>query len=214
VEGFARAARLAVEVAGFDGIEIHGANGYLLDQFLTDYSNRRDDGWVGDIAGRARLSREVSRAVREAVGAQVPVGLRLSQSKVNDFGHRWAGGEADALKLFSTLATGDLDYLHLTAYEAWRPAFGNEGPSLTSVARRCLPSMSLIANGGLHEPERALQSLGDGADLVALGRGALANPDWPRRLRQGQALKRFDPTLLAPQAGIKASELESPDVAT
>lgn len=210
VDGFAQAARLAVEVAGFDAVEIHGANGYLLDQFLTDYSNQREDGWGGDIVGRARLSLEVSRAVRQSVGSEVPVGLRLSQSKVNDFEHRWAGAEADALRLFGALAQADLDYLHLTAYEAWRPAFGSEGPSLTSLARRSLPTMSLIANGGLHEPERALQSLGDGADLVALARGALANPDWPQRLRRGLALKTFDPALLSPQAGIKASELDQP----
>jgi 2,4-dienoyl-CoA reductase-like NADH-dependent reductase (Old Yellow Enzyme family) len=88
IGGFSRASILALEVAGFDGIEIHGANGYLLDQFLTDYTNQRQDRWGGSILNRMRLIVEVIRAIRERAGSTVPLGVRISQGKVNDSGYK------------------------------------------------------------------------------------------------------------------------------
>ena len=205
ISSFAQAAKRAVEVAGFDGIEIHGANGYLLDQFFTDYTNTRDDRWGGDIRQRLSLSLEVYKAVRSAVGANVPVGIRISQGKVNDFEHKWKEGEAGAEIVFGTLAEADIDFIHVTEHEAWQPAFG-EGPSLVALARRYAPTVTVIANGKLHDPERAAQALEDGADLIAIGRGALANPDWPQKVENAQVLAEFDPRLLGPIAHIKASE--------
>jgi 2,4-dienoyl-CoA reductase-like NADH-dependent reductase (Old Yellow Enzyme family) len=207
IDGFARAARLAREVAGFDGVEIHGANGYLLDQFLTDYSNHRTDEWGGDLERRIRLSVEVVHAVRRAVGDEVPVGIRISQSKVNDFAHRWAEAAPGAATVFGGLAAAGVDYFHITEFEAWRPAFGDEGPSLVAHARRAAPEAIIIANGGLHDPLRAGQLLDEGADVIAVGRGALANPDWPRRVAAAQPLQPFDPSVLAPLADIKPGEL-------
>ncbi|AYN96413.1 NADH:flavin oxidoreductase [Pseudomonas sp. LTJR-52] len=205
ISSFAQAAKRAVEVAGFDGIEIHGANGYLLDQFFTDYTNMRDDRWGGDIRQRLSLSLEVYKAVRSAVGANVPVGIRISQGKVNDFEHKWKEGEAGAEIVFGTLAEAGIDFIHVTEHEAWQPAFG-EGPSLVALARRYAPTVTVIANGKLHDPERAAQALEDGADLIAIGRGALANADWPQKVENAQALAEFDPSLLGPIAHIKASE--------
>jgi 2,4-dienoyl-CoA reductase-like NADH-dependent reductase (Old Yellow Enzyme family) len=207
LDGFARAARLAIEVAGFDGVEIHGANGYLLDQFLTDYSNRRDDAWGGEIGQRVRLSAEAVRAVRKAVGERVPVGIRISQGKVNDFTHKWAEGEGGAEIVFRRLAEAKADYIHVTEFEAWRPAFGDAGPSLVHLARKHAPGVTVIANGGLHDPSRAMQAMEDGTDLVALGRGALANPAWPRQVANGCGLNAFDPALLSPLGDIKPVEL-------
>lgn len=112
IDGFAGAARLAIEVAGFDGIEIHGANGYLLDQFFTDYTNHRQDRWGGGIVARFGLSLEVLKAVRAAVGPSVPLGLRLSQGKVNDFRHKWAEGEQGAARVFEALADSPADFAH------------------------------------------------------------------------------------------------------
>lgn len=207
VEGFACAARFAIDVAGFDGVEIHGANGYLLDQFLTDYTNLRDDEWGGAINRRVRLSAEVVRAVRRVVGDAVPVGIRISQGKVNDFTHKWAEAEAGAATVVSTLASVGLDYIHITEFEAWRPAFGDDGPSLVSLARESAPGLTIMANGGLHDPHRAAQMLGIGADLIALGRGALANPAWPCQAANGSAVHSFDPALLSPLGDIKPAEL-------
>lgn len=206
IDGFARAARYAVDVAGFDGIEIHGANGYLLDQFLTSYTNLRKDQWGGSIGQRLRLILEVVRAVRREIGSASSLGVRISQGKVNDFEHKWPEREAGAAVVFSALASEGLDFVHITEFEAWKPAFDGKGPTLVELARKYAPDLKVIANGSLHEPERALAVLQSGADLVALGRGALANPDWPRRVAQGSGLRRFDQSLLKPTAEIKDFE--------
>jgi 2,4-dienoyl-CoA reductase-like NADH-dependent reductase (Old Yellow Enzyme family) len=206
IGGFSRAALLAMEVAGFDGLEIHGANGYLLDQFLTGYANTRGDAWGGTIDRRVRLTTEVVRAVRQVVGSIVPVGVRISQGKVNDFLHKWPEAEQGAATIFAALAGSRVDYIHVTEFEAWRPAFADVGPTLVQLARTHAPDVAVIANGSLHDPIRAVAAFADGADLVALGRGALSNPDWPRRLRDGQALAVFDPALLSPFGDIKPAE--------
>ena len=207
IEGFAASAARAVSVAGFDGVEIHGANGYLIDQFLTDYTNRRADRWGGDTRGRSQFLLAVFKAVRERVGASVPVGVRISQGKVNDFTHKWAGGERDAETVFGALADAGADYIHVTEFEAWRPAFEGGRDSLVSLARRYAPKAAIIANGGLHDVAKAAEILDQGADLVALGRGALANPDFPNRARAAREFRAFDASILGPIADIKEREL-------
>ncbi|WEX90655.1 NADH:flavin oxidoreductase [Sinorhizobium garamanticum] len=207
IEGFASAARLAIEAAGFDGIEIHGANGYLLDQFFTDYTNQREDRWGGDIVTRLGLSLEVLKAVRAAIGPSVPLGLRLSQGKVNDFRHKWAEREQGAARVFEALAESPADFVHVTEFEAWQPAFKGGDISLVSLARRHAPRLFLIANGSLHDLARAEQVMGAGADMIALGRGALVNPDWPRLTAERSDLRPFELPILAPISDIKDSEL-------
>ncbi|KFC75312.1 NADH:flavin oxidoreductase/NADH oxidase [Bosea sp. LC85] len=201
VAGFASAAALAGE-AGFDGVEIHGANGYLLDQFLTEGINLRQDRYGGSIAGRLQLLVEVSEAVRSAVGADHVVGLRISQAKVNDFLHKRIGGGREAEAMFGALGTLPLDYIHTTEFEAWRPAFGDDGPSLAALARTHA-RLPVLANGSLHDPQRAAAMIeGDEADFVSLGRGALTHADWPKRAREGLALEPFDKRILSPIADL------------
>lgn len=206
IEGFARSAQRAVDIAGFDGIEIHGANGYLLDQFLTDFSNRRSDAWGGDVRQRVRLILEVYGAMRKAVG-KAPVGVRISQGKVNDFFHKWAEGEAAAEVIFGSLADAGVDFIHVTEFEAWQPAFAGGRDSLVQLARRYAPGQVIISNGSLDQVQHVGEVLDAGADLIALGKGALANPDFPRRFANGAALTAFDPAILGPVADIKDSEL-------
>lgn len=205
--GFGAAAARAVGIAGFDAIELHGANGYLLDQFLTDYANIRTDRFGGGTRQRLEILLAAIGEVRARVGAAVPVGIRISQAKVNDFAHKWQGGERDAEVIFGGLAAAGLDFIHVTEFEAWQPAFAASGPSLVHLARKFAPGLAILANGGLHDASRAGDSLRDGADLVMLGRGALANPDLPNRLAAGKPLSDFDPVILGPIADIKASEL-------
>ena len=207
IHGFAEAAGRAIEVAGFDAIEIHGANGYLLDQFLTDYANERADRWGGSTENRARLILETFRAVRAKVGAKVPVGVRISQGKVNDFGHKWADAERDAEIIFGGLADAGADFIHVTEYEAWKPAFNPEGRSLMRLAKHHAPRAAIFANGGLHNIDQAVAALDDGADIITIARGALANPDLPKRLFNRGVLNAFDPTILGPIANIKEAEL-------
>jgi len=207
INGFAESAGRAIEIAGFDAVEIHGANGYLLDQFMTDYSNTRTDKWGGAAENRVRLTLETFKAVKAKVGARVPVGVRISQGKVNDFDHKWAGAERDAEIIFGVLADAGADFIHVTEYEAWKPAFASGGPSLMQLARRYAPKAAIFANGSLNNIEQAVAALDDGADIVTIGRGALANPDFPRRLSEHLVLRDFDPEILGPIANVKETEL-------
>lgn len=203
-EGFVQAARHAVE-AGFDGVEIHGANGYLLDQFLTTYMNRRTDRYGGSARARIRFPAEVAEAVRSHVPDDFLVGYRLSQAKVNDFDYRWPGGAEEARIYFSALADSGVSYLHVAGEGAdWEESAKlPTGVTLTELARD-VTGLPVIANGSLDDPALIETVLGDGhADAVALGRAALANRDWPRRLARGDDFEEFDPSILEPDASIK-----------
>ena len=166
-----------------------------------------NDRYGGDTARRVAIIAEVVRAVRGRVGPGIPVGVRISQGKVNDFEHEWKDGKRDAEVTFGTLEDAGVDFIHVTEHEAWKPAFGDAGPTLTRLAKTHAPKAVIVANGNLQEPGRAEAALADGADIVAIGRAALANPDLPTRLAQGEALLAFDPSLLGPIADIKEREL-------
>jgi 2,4-dienoyl-CoA reductase-like NADH-dependent reductase (Old Yellow Enzyme family) len=205
---FTHAARNA-KAAGFDGIEIHGANGYLIDQFLTHYTNVRDDEYGGDVTGRVRFATEVLRRVREGVEGGLPVGIRLSQTKVNDFTYRWPGGRADAEGIFAAVREAGAAYVHVASegrdwHETARLA--PDHLTITEIARR-VAGVPVIANGGMHRPGLAESLLRDGhADLVSLGRGALANPDWPRRLAAGVPFDGFEHGMIEPLASLEQTD--------
>jgi 2,4-dienoyl-CoA reductase-like NADH-dependent reductase (Old Yellow Enzyme family) len=207
VQGFVNAANRAINIAGFSGVEIHGANGYLLDQFLTAETNQRTDRWGGDTKARVQLLADVVRAVKRGIGSVVPVGIRISQGKVNDFTAKWQGGEADAEVTFGALTDAGVDFIHVTEFEAWQPAFEGTHDSLVTLARRYAPNATIIANGSLHTVERMAGVLSTGADLVTVGRGALANPDLPKVLESRREPKAFDGSILQPIATIKDREL-------
>jgi 2,4-dienoyl-CoA reductase-like NADH-dependent reductase (Old Yellow Enzyme family) len=203
VAGFASAAIRARD-AGFDGVELHGANGYLLDQFLTEGVNQRTDAYGGEVANRLRITIEVADAVRAAVGPNFIVGVRSSQGKVNNFVHKWRGQE-EAAEIYALLGRLPLDYLHTTEFEAWQPAFG-EGPSLAALAKRH-SGLPVLANGSLHDPARAVEMLSvQEADMVTLGRGALTHADWPRRVAEGAQIGEFDRRILTPLANLENAD--------
>jgi len=200
IAGFALAARHARD-AGFDGIELHGANGYLLHEFMSAEFNQRSDQWGGDFLERLSMPLAVIAAVRAAVGDEFVVGMRLSQSMVCDGRLKWEGGEQLARQRFSTLADAGLDYLHITEPDAAAPAFV-EGPSLAAIAKGSV-AIPVIGNGGIVTGEQAEALLGRGEmDLVAVGKAALANNDWPLRIQQGIELSDFDGSMFVPMATI------------
>ena len=201
-QGFVSAAVMA-RAAGFDGVEIHGANGYLLDQFLTEGVNCRSDDYGGSVAVRARLLTEVLSAVQAAVGVEFTVGVRLSQAKVNDFQHRWSG-EAEAEIVFRAAAAAGADYIHTTEFEAWRPAFEGGHATFAELAR-IASGLPIVANGGLHNVDKAVAVIASGATVVSIGRGALANADWPARIAGGGEILPFNPDLLYPVADLANS---------
>jgi 2,4-dienoyl-CoA reductase-like NADH-dependent reductase (Old Yellow Enzyme family) len=204
VDGFVAAALRARE-AGFDGVEIHAANGYLLDQFLTDYTNRRTDTYGGSVTNRVRLTAEVTAAIRAAVGPEFLVGVRLSQTKVNDFEYRWPGGRREAEIIYTALADAGAGYLHIASEgRAFFETALLDGGYTTTALARSSTGLPVIANGGMHDPRQAEQVLADGhADLLAIARGALANPDLPLRLATGAPLEPFDHSMLAPSVTLE-----------
>lgn len=207
VDGFAQAALRAKKV-GFDGIEVHAANGYLLDQFITKYTNLRTDEYGGSTKQRIRIVVEVLKAIRAAVGPDYTVGVRISQGKVNDFDHKWAEGEADAKIIFESLASASPTYIHTTEYKAFAPAFANDGSTLARLAKR-YSSLPVIANGMLGgEPEAGERLIAAGdTDLVAIGTSALVNPDWANKVMEGKPLIPFNPQFLHPIATLREEEL-------
>lgn len=207
IESFAQAAGRAINQSGFDGVELHGANGYLLDQFLSPQSNQRTDRWGGDARQRMTLILEIVKAAREAMGNRGVLGVRISQGKVNDFHARWPGGEQDAEVIFGSLADSSVDFIHTTDYKAWSPAFADSNLSLAAAARRHAPKTFLIANGDLHYVEEARILLEATADVAAIGKAALANPNLPLKLAAGEALADFSPDMLTPLASVRETEL-------
>ncbi|MFZ3579172.1 NADH:flavin oxidoreductase [Virgibacillus sp. DJP39] len=207
-DAFTQSAIRAKE-AGFDGVELHGANGYLLDQFLTDYLNHRDDRYGGSAENRIRLILEVINEVRAAVGPDFMVGIRISQIKVSDPEHKWADGEKEAEFIFNELGKTSLDYIHVTDGNATASAFGKGSRTLAHAAKD-FGKLAVIANGKLGDPDKAEKLVEKNqADLVSLGTSALANPDLPNKVSEGKTLKEFDfPNTLLPQAEIKAHEIE------
>ncbi|AZQ75196.1 alkene reductase [Streptomyces luteoverticillatus] len=185
IADFADAARNAID-AGFDGVEIHGANGYLVHQFLAPNSNRRTDAWGGTTEGRIRFAVEVATAVAEAIGGH-RVGFRISPGNpFNDIAEE--NLEETYGALVRALAPLELAYLHLM-----------EGPhrGLTLNLRENWPG-AFILNPFTH-PETtgpdALALIKDGTtDLVSFGSMFLANPDLPHRLQQGGPFNTPDPT--------------------
>ncbi|ONF70826.1 oxidoreductase [Amycolatopsis keratiniphila] len=198
IDGFAAAAVRARQ-AGFDGVEVHAANGYLLDQFLTDYTNHRTDSHGGPVANRIRLTARVVTAVAEAV-PELVTGVRLSQTKVNDFTYRWPGGRADAEVIFAAVAEAGAQYLHIASEgRNWlETAKLADGGTITALARE-VTGLPVIANGGMHDLAQAHEVLTGGhADLLSIGHGALANPDLPARVAAAEPLAEFDRAMVSP----------------
>ncbi|MCF0070172.1 NADH:flavin oxidoreductase [Dyadobacter sp. CY261] len=198
-DGYVNAA-LRAHQAGFDGVEIHAANGYLFDQFITPHTNLRTDEYGGDERNRLRFLMEVYHAVKGALPAGFIIGIRVSESKVNDLAYRWPSGAETAQRIFAVLAEIDPDYLHIAAEGGrWsRECLYPNGQSSNSIAKSILKS-PIIANGGMHDVELAETLLNSGAaDLVSIGRAAIASPDWPKRIAAGAPVLPFFKELIKP----------------
>ncbi|NWK80357.1 alkene reductase [Aquitalea sp. LB_tupeE] len=187
IDAYREGARNAL-AAGFDGVEVHGANGYLLEQFLHDSSNKRTDAYGGSIENRARLLLEVTEAMIEIWGAD-RVGVRLSPfSTFNDV------GDSDPIALYAHVLTR-LDQMGI-AYVSLIEARGGGGmqigtPSSVDQLRAFWPG-TLILSGGFSK-ETAEAAINSGrADAIGFGRLFIANPDLPQRFRLGAALNAYD----------------------
>ena len=177
IAAFAAAARRCAE-AGFDGVELHGAHGYLLSQFLSSTYTRRDDAWGGSLEGRARLMRETTRAVRAAVPAGFVVGVRLSPE---DFGQARGMDLDENLALARWLCDDGADFLHLSLWRSSLNTTKRPEAHALPLFRAAVPAdVALFVAGQVWTPAEAEALLARGADVIALGRSAIVNPDWPR----------------------------------
>ena len=184
---FVAAARLAVE-AGFDGIELHSANGYLLEQFLNANVNTRTDGYGGSAEKRNRFVLEVARATVEAIGAQ-RVGIRLSPYGVFNATGPFPEVEAQYLALVTELSKLGLAYLHVLDHSAMgAPAV----PEDIKAKLRAAFKGPFILAGGFDAQSAEVAIKDNRADLIGIGRPFLANPDLVERYRKGAALNTPD----------------------
>ncbi|SKF92056.1 oxidoreductase [Mycobacteroides abscessus subsp. massiliense] len=203
---YAEAARSA-KAAGFDAVELHGAHGYLLDQFLWERTNVRADGYGGSAAQRLRFPVEVVRAVRAAVGPDFPILYRFSQWKQADYTATLADSPAELEGLLAPLVDAGVDVFHPSTRRHYVPAFpelgGADGElSLAGWTKRItgLPAIAVGSVGlqtefkpsevGDIEPapvEAVLRQFADNEfDVIAVGRALLSDPEWVNKLRSGR----------------------------
>lgn len=184
---FAQAAKNAIE-AGFDGIELHAANGYLIDQFLNTASNQRADSWGGSIENRIRFAVEIAKATAAAIGAE-RIGMRISPYGV--FNGMTPDAQMDALyaALIAELNNIGLVYIHIVDHSAMGAP--EVSPALKAKIRTEFKG-SYILSGG-YDTVRANADLeADRGDLVAFGRPFISNPDLVEKLKNGTALTEPD----------------------
>lgn len=187
IDGYVQAAKNAIE-AGFDAVELHGANGYLIDQFLSPSANLRRDSWGGDIKGRARFALEVGRRTAAAIGAD-QVGIRLSPFGVFNDIRPWDTLAEDFKWLAQKLGSLGLAYLHIVDHSAMGAP---PVPDALKDAIRDHFGGAIILSGG-YARDRAEEDLVAGkGHLVAFGRPFLANSDLVTRLQHGAELNEPD----------------------
>ena len=219
VAAFAQAAADA-QALGFDTLEIHGAHGYLIDQFFWAGTNRRTDRWGGaTIAERARFAAEVIAAMRAAVGPDYPILLRVSQWKQQDYEARLASTPQELELWLQPLVDAGVDVLHCSQRRFWDPEFpeidGEQGLNFAGWVKKVtgVPTISVGSVGlsndffgafrGQGSERSSLESLvermeRDEFDLIAVGRALLADPEWVAKVREGRndELRDFDPAAL------------------
>lgn len=213
VEAYGKAA-INAKMTGFDGIELHAAHGYLLDQFLWTGTNRRTDEWGGSLANRARLVANAVAEIRRMTGPDFAISLRISQWKVQDFTAR-NFETPEALEAFARLMVdAGVDVFHCSTRRFWDTEFGSDR-NLAAWTKQVSgkPTITVGAVGMTGEHIDTLMGEGSSVaaldyllalvdrgdfDLVAVGRGMLVDPDWANKVRDGRIdqLRDWDPEVL------------------
>lgn len=184
IQDFGRATYFAIQ-AGFDGVEIHGANGYLIQQFYSPYSNHRTDSWGGTLEKRLNFPlaviEEVKRVRKQYADQQFIIGYRFSPEEPEETGIKMV----DTLALVDKLAEQEISYLHLSVKNVWSlPRSGaNRSMSRSEIFRDVIADRtSFISVGSIHTPDEALAVLDKDIQLFALGREILMEPDWVKKI--------------------------------
>jgi 2,4-dienoyl-CoA reductase-like NADH-dependent reductase (Old Yellow Enzyme family) len=200
----------AAKQIGFDGIELHGAHGYLIDQFFWDGTNLRTDRYGGDLAARTRFAVEVIDEVRRAVGPDFPLILRFSQWKLHDYDAKLARTPQELERFLKPLVDAGVDCFHCSTRRFWEPEFEGSTLNLAGWTKKLTGKPTItVGSVTLNEEfmtsfrtdttaavtglDELLERLNRGEfDLVALGRALIVNPSWPMQVRNGE-LEKLQP---------------------
>lgn len=204
IDAFAKAAGAAQEI-GFDAVEIHGAHGYLIDQFFWEGANQRHDSWGGDFIQRTRFAAEIVKAIRAQVGEAYPIILRFSQWKQQDFAARLAQTPDELARFLEPLTAAGTDIFHCSTRRFWEPEFEGSSLNLAGWTKEITGKPTITVGsvglkgadfvqtfrtretsdvGELGELEARLER-GE-FDLVAVGRALLADAQWASKVRDGR----------------------------
>ena len=188
IKAFGETTKLAIE-AGFDGVEIHGANTYLLQQFFSPHSNRRDDIWGGSIDKRMNFPlaviAEVKKVVKESSNENFIIGYRFSPEEMETPGISLN----DTLSYVDVLADQGLSYLHASLSDFWQSSMRDKtqtSPVICKLLDQIHGRVPLIGVGSIHTPEDAIKALEFGAAFIALGRELIMEPEWVNKMQLGK----------------------------
>ncbi|WP_415236270.1 NADH:flavin oxidoreductase [Sneathiella sp.] len=202
VKAYADAATAAKNI-GFDGVEIHGAHGYLIDQFFWEQMNRREDGYGGDQVKRTSFAARIVAAIRAATGEDYPIVFRFSQWKQQDYSARLAESPEELAAFLKPLVEAGVDIFHCSTRRYWEPEFEGSPLNLAGWTKKLtgLPTITVGSVGlskdmmssfkGEDSGTRSIEDLGDRLetdefDLVAVGRALIQDPEWPKKVREGR----------------------------
>jgi 2,4-dienoyl-CoA reductase-like NADH-dependent reductase (Old Yellow Enzyme family) len=206
ISAYAGDAKICEEI-GFDGVEIHGAHGYLIDNFLWDGTNDRDDSFGGSIETRSNLATSIIKAIRSNVSDKFIVGLRFSQWKQQDYTARLATNPDDLFKVLSGPCNAGLDYLHSSMRRFWESEFEGSDENLAYWTKKLtnIPTISvgsvgldgdftdMMAPAKTASIDKALQDINEHKyDMVAVGRALLSDHEWVIKMKEGR-LKDIHP---------------------
>ncbi|WP_375176304.1 NADH:flavin oxidoreductase [Marinobacter mobilis] len=205
VTAFADAAQDAKAI-GFDGVEIHGAHGYLIDQFFWEGTNQRDDEYGGSLANRSRFAIEIIEAVRERVGPDFPIMLRFSQWKQQDYDARLVASPEELEAFLKPLADAGVDIFHASTRRFWEPEFEGSDLNLAGWTQKLtgVPTMSVgsvgltedFISGTFASQQESVEQSGIDElvermnnhefELIAVGRALLQDPEWLVKVKEGR----------------------------
>jgi 2,4-dienoyl-CoA reductase-like NADH-dependent reductase (Old Yellow Enzyme family) len=214
IEAFAKSAEDAHRL-GFDGVELHAAHGYLIDQFFWDKTNLREDCYGGSIAKRSTFAAEIVAAIRSRTSPDFPIVLRFSQWKLQDFGAKLANTPHELEEMLTPLVEAGVDMLDCSQRRYWEPEFEESPLNLAGWTRK-VSGLPVITVGSVGLDIEMIDSLmgveshatpidgvvemvGRGeVDMVGVARMLIANPDWPRIVEAGDwnKIKAYDPKML------------------
>ena len=188
MEAFLAAIERAIK-AGFDGVELHGANTYLIQQFFSPHSNVRRDKWGGSLNNRMRfpktLLKKAKQLVKDKADRPFLIGYRFSPEEIEEPGIQLQ----DTLQLLDQLIRLDVDYLHISTSQVWRTSIRDshkKGPLIEQIVRKINKRVPLIAVGDIQTGQDAQKVLDAGIPLFALGKALLLDPDWTAKVVSGR----------------------------